>query len=167
MSTTAEGRVYDELCTVVASAIRSGMSADRFLDLSANAWEQIHTEDWAEQGYPVAIQKAANAAASSLAPPAPTEDELCEHCEKEPAVERYENGYELCVGCAKIHDAKCQERERIMAYCARLCDEQVTGFKSEAHEEYDQGAKDCARAIRAELDIFTSGQSGAAPRTET
>ena len=64
--------------------------------------------------------------------------------------------------CERIIERKDQDLAQRAEACALVCEERITGFKSDLHEAYDNGVRDCAKHIRAMFcERASSGSTGA------
>lgn len=109
--------------------------------------------------------------ASSGSPPSPIEGEndCSTGCGKlaDVSTEYHE---EMCHGCyIDMLELIIERKDRALAEraeaCAKVCKGRVTGFKSDLHEAYDNGARDCAEHIRAKFcdELRASSGSTGAP----
>jgi len=116
-----------------------------------------HTRDEMAEAFADEARVMLRAALSRSSSGAVPEDERCSDCMEARATVCYESGDDRCAACAKILDARMKERDRILDWAARKCDEQITGFKSDLHEAYDNGVRDCAKKIRDSGSRSSSG----------
>ena len=101
--------------------------------------------------------------ASGTAEPQTSDDDKCEICELVAAVQFLESGEQLCEGCYQLRLAEGRGWVRALSYAVSRCEQQVTGFKSELHEAYDNGVAECVRRLRDALERHDASFSASAP----